>query len=89
MGGVEHFARASSDIVSISKLRSVSTPSSECGDGRRGEEEEDDDDEDDGPVKPSERVPYGISVIERNARVIKWLYGIRQARDTSQNISNV
>lgn len=89
MGGVEHFARASSDIVSISKLRSVSTPSSECGDGRRGEEEEDDGDEDDGPVKPSERVPYGISVIERNARVIKWLYGIRQARDTSQNISNV
>lgn len=87
MGGVEHFARASSDIVSISKLRSVSTPSSECGDGRRGEEE--DGDEDDGPVEPSERVPYGISVIERNARVIKWLYGIRQARDTSQNISNV
>lgn len=88
MGGVEQFARASSDIVSISKLRSVSTPSSECGDGRRGEEEDDDDD-DDGLVKPSERVPYGISVIERNARVIKWLYGIRQARDASQNISNV
>lgn len=88
MGGVERFARASSDIVSVSKLRSVSTPSSEYGDGRRGEEEEDDD-EDDGAVRPSERVPYGISVIERNARVIKWLYGIRQARDTSQNISNV
>ncbi|KTG05651.1 hypothetical protein cypCar_00000995 [Cyprinus carpio] len=90
MGGVERFARANSDIVSVSKLRSVSTPSSECGDGgdgRRGEEEEEDDD--DGPIKPSERVPYGISVIERNARVIKWLYGIRQARDASQNISNV
>ncbi|KAA0706984.1 Protein FAM110B [Triplophysa tibetana] len=89
MGGVERFARASSDIVSVSKLRSVSTPSSEYGDGRRGEEEEDDDDGDDGAVRPSERVPYGISVIERNARVIKWLYGIRQARDTSQIISNV
>ncbi|XP_016300492.1 protein FAM110B-like [Sinocyclocheilus anshuiensis] len=89
MGGMERFARANSDIVSVSKLRSVSTPSSECGDGgdgQRGEEEEDDDD---GPIKPSERVPYGISVIERNARVIKWLYGIRQARDASQNISNV
>uniref|UniRef100_A0A8D3C455 Family with sequence similarity 110 member A n=1 Tax=Scophthalmus maximus TaxID=52904 RepID=A0A8D3C455_SCOMX len=24
------------------------------------------------------RVPYGVSVIERNARVIKWLYGLRQ-----------
>ncbi|XDV45822.1 hypothetical protein PO909_013846 [Leuciscus waleckii] len=89
MGGVERFARANSDIVSVSKLRSVSTSSSECrdgGDGRQGEEEEEDDD---GPIKPSERVPYGISVIERNARVIKWLYGIRQARDASQNISNV
>ncbi|XP_052450122.1 protein FAM110B-like [Carassius gibelio] len=88
MGGVERFARANSDIVSVSKLRSVSTPSSECGDRQRGEEEEEEDDCD-GPIKPSERVPYGISVIERNARVIKWLYGIRQARDASQNISNV
>lgn len=87
LGGVERFARAASDIVSVSKLRSVSTPSSECGDEGRREEEEDEDD-DDGPLKPSERVPYGISVIERNARVIKWLYGIRQARD-SQNVSNV
>ncbi|XP_030624627.1 protein FAM110B [Chanos chanos] len=91
MGGVERFARASSDIVSVSKLRSVSTPSSECGegdDGRRGEEEEDDDEEN-GPPRPSERVPYGISVIERNARVIKWLYGIRQARDAAHSVSNV
>ncbi|KAK1801522.1 hypothetical protein P4O66_004577 [Electrophorus voltai] len=90
MGGVEHFARASSDIISVSKLRSVSAPSSECGDnGQAPREEEDDDDEDeDGPAQPSGRVPYGISIIERNARVIKWLYGIRQARD-SQNVSNV
>ncbi|TRZ01936.1 hypothetical protein DNTS_012389 [Danionella cerebrum] len=87
MGGVECFARANSDIISVSKLRSVSTPSSECGDG--GQRVEEDDDEDDGPLKPNDRVPYGISVIERNARVIKWLYGIRQARDAPQNISNV
>lgn len=87
LGGVERFARAASDIVSVSKLRSVSTPSSECGDEGRGEAEEEDY-EDDAPPRPSERVPYGISVIERNARVIKWLYGIRQARDT-QNVSNV
>lgn len=85
---MEHFGRANSDIVSISKLRSVSTPSSECGDEGYAYKEEEDDDEDDGPPKPSERIPYGISVIERNARVIKWLYGIRQARD-SQNVSNV
>ncbi|XP_062396570.1 protein FAM110A [Sardina pilchardus] len=95
MGGVECFARASSDIVSVSKMRSVSTPSSECGDGgyggrgRGGCEDDYEDEDEGGPPRPNERVPYSISVIERNARVIKWLYGIRQARDASQNVSNV
>ncbi|XP_012734846.2 protein FAM110A [Fundulus heteroclitus] len=92
LGGVERFTRANSDIVSVSKLRSVSTPSSECGDDgervRGGEEEEEEEDED-GPLKMNERVPYGISVIERNARVIKWLYGIRQAREAHSGVSNV
>ncbi|OPJ84975.1 protein FAM110A isoform B [Patagioenas fasciata monilis] len=77
--GAERFARASSDIVSL-KFHSVSTASSEG---------------DHSPPsvatpegRPAERVPYGISVIERNARVIKWLYGLRQARDPQQ-VSNV
>lgn len=83
MGGVERFTRANSDIVSVSKLRSVSTPSSEA------DRAEDDGGDDDGPAATNERVPYGISVIERNARVIKWLYGIRQARDTNSAVSNV
>lgn len=86
MGGVEHFTRANSDIVSVSKLRSVSTPSSEAD---RAREEEGDEDNDDGPATANERIPYGISVIERNARVIKWLYGIRQARDANNVVSNV
>ncbi|XP_072222743.1 protein FAM110A [Leuresthes tenuis] len=90
MGGVERFTRANSDIVSVSKLRSVSTPSSECGDEmERMREDGGDDEDDDGPNRANGRVPYGISVIERNARVIKWLYGIRQARDTNNTISNV
>uniref|UniRef100_A0A1A8R6A9 Family with sequence similarity 110, member A n=1 Tax=Nothobranchius rachovii TaxID=451742 RepID=A0A1A8R6A9_9TELE len=93
MGGVECFTRANSDIVSVSKLRSVSTPSSECGgEAERTREyggEDDDDEDDDGPLRANQRVPYGISVIERNARVIKWLYGIRQARDTNSAVSNV
>ncbi|XP_013877833.1 protein FAM110A [Austrofundulus limnaeus] len=90
MGGVERFTRANSDIVSVSKLRSVSTSSSECGDDaeRRGVRGGDEDDED-GPLRAGERVPYGISIIERNARVIKWLYGIRQARDANSAVSNV
>ncbi|XP_029292289.1 protein FAM110A [Cottoperca gobio] len=88
MGGVERFTRANSDIVSVSKLRSVSTPSSDCGD-EAVRAREDGGDEDDGPARANERVPYGISVIERNARVIKWLYGIRQARDVNNAVSNV
>uniref|UniRef100_A0A3P8TUR3 Family with sequence similarity 110 member A n=1 Tax=Amphiprion percula TaxID=161767 RepID=A0A3P8TUR3_AMPPE len=80
MGGVERFTRANSDIVSVSKLRSVSTPSSECGDeADRMREDGGDEEDEDGPARANERVPYGISVIERNARVIKWLYGIRQS----------
>lgn len=86
MGGVECFTRANSDIVSVSKLRSVSTPSSEAD---RAREDGGDEDNDDEPAAANERVPYGISVIERNARVIKWLYGIRQARDASNAVSNV
>ncbi|XP_074499335.1 protein FAM110A [Sebastes fasciatus] len=88
MGGVERFTRANSDIVSVSKLRSVSTPSSDCGDEALWARENGEDEED-GPVRANERVPYGISVIERNARVIKWLYGIRQARDVNSAVSNV
>lgn len=90
MGGVERFTRANSDIVSVSKLRSVSTPSSECGDEmERMREDRGDDEDEDEPARANERVPYGISVIERNARVIKWLYGIRQARDAGSAVSNV
>ncbi|XP_069025286.1 protein FAM110A [Embiotoca jacksoni] len=90
MGGVERFARANSDIVSVSKLRSVSTPSSECGEeAERAREDGGDQEDEDGPSRANERVPYGISVIERNARVIKWLYGIRQARDMNSAVSNV
>ncbi|XP_020490964.1 protein FAM110A [Labrus bergylta] len=86
MGGVELFTRANSDIVSVSKLRSVSTPSSEA---ERMREDGGDEEDEDSPARANERVPYGISVIERNARVIKWLYGIRQARDTNNAVSNV
>ncbi|XP_040465206.1 protein FAM110A [Falco naumanni] len=77
--GAERFARASSDIVSL-KFHSVSTASSEGGRSPPSTATPE--------GRPAERVPYGISIIERNARVIKWLYGLRQAREPEQ-VSNV
>ncbi|XP_010213877.1 PREDICTED: protein FAM110A-like [Tinamus guttatus] len=77
--GAERFARAASDIVSV-KLPSGSTASSEGGRSPCSGAS---------PVgRPPERMPYGISIVERNARVIKWLYGLRQAREP-QKVSNV
>uniref|UniRef100_A0A8C4ZXJ6 Family with sequence similarity 110 member A n=1 Tax=Gadus morhua TaxID=8049 RepID=A0A8C4ZXJ6_GADMO len=67
-----------SDIVSLARFRSASAPGSEC---QEGEEEEDDAEEGGGAA----RVPYGVSVIERNARVIKWLYNIRQEAKDSKS----
>lgn len=71
---LEELARPGSDIVSVSRLRSASAPASE-----RTVEGEEDEEED---AAKDERPGYGISVIERNARVIKWLYGMRQAKES-------
>ncbi|KAL2103736.1 hypothetical protein ACEWY4_000604 [Coilia grayii] len=67
-----------SDIASVSRLRSASAPASECSQAQEREEGEEEEDE---AAPQVQRTAYGISVIERNARVIKWLYGLRQARD--------
>ncbi|XP_048868284.1 protein FAM110B-like [Brienomyrus brachyistius] len=72
---VESGPRAGSDIISLN-FRSASVLSSDRERSPHSDGEPTDD-EDDG-----DRVPYGISAVERNARVIKWLYGIRQARET-------
>uniref|UniRef100_A0A3P9P5X8 Protein FAM110B n=1 Tax=Poecilia reticulata TaxID=8081 RepID=A0A3P9P5X8_POERE len=86
--GPENFARANSDIVSLN-FRSASMISSDCDQSRRssndGISEEDEGEEEE---EAGERVPYGISAVERNARVIKWLYSIKQARET-QKVSHV
>ncbi|XDB56604.1 hypothetical protein AB1E18_010068 [Capra hircus] len=71
--GVAHLARASSDIVSLAGP-SAGPASSEGDCSRRSSVTIED--------RARERVPYGVSVIERNARVIKWLYGLRQARES-------
>ncbi|XP_073675683.1 protein FAM110A [Garra rufa] len=76
---IEELARPGSDIVSVSRLRSASAPASE-----RSAEAEDEEEE----AAKDERPAYGVSVIERNARVIKWLYGMRQAKE-SPKVANM
>uniref|UniRef100_A0A8C6T3X2 Family with sequence similarity 110 member A n=1 Tax=Neogobius melanostomus TaxID=47308 RepID=A0A8C6T3X2_9GOBI len=79
---------SNSDIVSLARFRSVSAPGSECaGSGR--DNDDDDEEEQEGTQNPAARVPYGISVIERNARVIKWLYGLRQSKDSANKSTNL
>ncbi|KAJ8272528.1 hypothetical protein GJAV_G00090250 [Gymnothorax javanicus] len=63
------------------------------GRGSRRSDEEDEEEEDEeedlmDEEDEEDRVPYGISAVERNARVIKWLYSIRQNRQ-SQRVSHV
>ncbi|XP_007553602.1 protein FAM110A [Poecilia formosa] len=77
---------SSSDIVSLARFRSVSAPGSECGASQRGGEEEEEEEE---APKGADRVPYGVSVIERNARVIKWLYGLRQVKENTTTSTNL
>ncbi|XP_078092246.1 protein FAM110B-like [Mustelus asterias] len=76
--GMECLARASSDIVSL-KLYSASNLSSEYNRSQYSNVVEE---------RASERIPYGISIVERNARVIKWLYSCREAKE-SQRVSPV
>lgn len=85
--GPENFARANSDIVSLN-FRSASMISSDCDQSRRSSNDGLSDGEEDEEEEAGERVPYGISAVERNARVIKWLYSIKQARET-QKVSHV
>ncbi|XP_060939675.1 protein FAM110B [Limanda limanda] len=87
--GPENFARANSDIVSLN-FRSASMISSECDRSRQSSNDglSDGDEGGDEEEEAGERVPYGISAVERNARVIKWLYSIKQARET-QKVSHV
>ncbi|XP_031730757.1 protein FAM110B [Anarrhichthys ocellatus] len=85
--GPENFARANSDIVSLN-FRSASMISSDCDRSRRSSNDGLSDGDEDEEEEAGERVPYGISAVERNARVIKWLYSIKQARET-QKVSHV
>lgn len=83
---LQELTGSSSDIVSMARFRSVSAPGSECAGSDRGGEDDEDDEE---AGKAAGRVPYGVSVIERNARVIKWLYGIKQAKDNTSKSTNL
>lgn len=86
---LQDLTASNSDIVSLARFRSVSAPGSECAGSGRDNEEEDDEDDEEGTKNPAARVPYGVSVIERNARVIKWLYGVRQSKDNVIKSTNL
>lgn len=85
--GPENFARANSDIVSLN-FRSASMISSDCDQSLRSSNDGLSDGDNDEDEEAGERVPYGISAVERNARVIKWLYSIKQAKEM-QKVSHV
>lgn len=72
--GRENFS-AGSDRVAL-KVRSVSVATSDSGFSRHSG------DEDGLQEELMEQVPSTTSVIERNARIIKWLYTCRKARET-------
>lgn len=85
---LQEWTGSSSDIVSMARFRSVSAPGSEvAGSDREGEDEDEEEEEEAGNA--AARVPYGVSVIERNARVIKWLYGLRHAKENASKITNL
>ncbi|XP_059501581.1 protein FAM110C [Stegostoma tigrinum] len=77
--GRENFTSASDTALTV-RVRSVSTPDSDSDFSRHSVQE------DQRPLEeaPAERKPASsLSVIERNARVIKWLYGCKRAREST------
>ncbi|XP_034552238.1 protein FAM110A [Notolabrus celidotus] len=83
---LQEWTGSSSDIVSLARFRSVSAPGSEvAGSGR----EEEDEEEEEVAGNVAARAPYGVSVIERNARVIKWLYGLRHDKDNANKSTDL
>lgn len=84
---LQEWTGSTSDIVSMARFHSVSAPGSECGASHRAGDDAEEEEEDAGA--PAGRVPYGVSVIERNARVIKWLYGLRSAKDAASKSTDL
>ncbi|KAK2851752.1 hypothetical protein Q5P01_008028 [Channa striata] len=82
---LQELKASNSDIVSLARFRSVSAPGSECAGSGKNDEDDDEGEAGNG----ADRVPYGVSVIERNARVIKWLYGLREAKDNVSKSTNL
>lgn len=73
----------------MARFHSVSAPGSECGASNRDNEDAEEAEEEAEAGAPAARAPYGVSVIERNARVIKWLYGLRSAKDNASKSTDL
>lgn len=80
--GIENFSAHSDDIAVNIRSVSVSTSddgfSRSSGDSDRLQEEE-----------LQEKIRQGTSVIERNARIIKWLYSCKNATETGKTLRDL
>ncbi|XP_068607146.1 protein FAM110A [Brachionichthys hirsutus] len=72
-----------SDMVSMARFHSASAPGSECAASGAEDDGAEEEEEEEAAGNANGRAPYGVSVIERNARVIKWLYGLRREKDNA------
>ncbi|XP_030054792.1 protein FAM110C [Microcaecilia unicolor] len=77
LGGRENFAAVAEHVAL--RGRSVSVATSEGGFSRRSGDEDGLQEEDLG-----EQLPSCTSVVERNARIIKWLYSCKRARESKK-----
>uniref|UniRef100_UPI003AB02A82 protein FAM110C n=1 Tax=Centroberyx gerrardi TaxID=166262 RepID=UPI003AB02A82 len=78
--GKENFSAARSDDLAVN-LRSVSVSTSDGGFSRSSGDS-------DGLLEEElhEKIHQGTSVIERNARIIKWLYSCKNAKETGKKL---
>ncbi|CAJ1078410.1 protein FAM110C [Xyrichtys novacula] len=81
--GRENFS-AHSDEIAINLIRSVSISSSDDGFSRNSGDS-------DGLLEDElhETIRQGTSVIERNARIIKWLYSCKNAKETGKKLRDL
>ncbi|XP_077566624.1 protein FAM110C [Stigmatopora nigra] len=82
--GKENFSARSDEMAAM--LRSVSVSTSDSGGGISG-----DSDDSEGLQRDvlQQKIRQGTSVIERNARIIKWLYSCKNAKESGKKLRDL